>query len=828
MANVLKTRLRARRDSSTNWASANPTILNGERIVVDFYENGNYKYSREKIGDGFKTYNQLPFLDEIQKNNGIGIPNIECSDDGIVNLSGGFASGKYSLEATHKDYLNTETTVGDNETYYPNTLKIPKITISEEGHITSVEEKNITIPNKHIFFTDDKPSIDIIHTDSGTNGSRVDIQHGNMYNNTTFNKYFSGVSTEGYENIYLRDYTVEVAGASYMFITPNPGATVYLKVNGVEYSAVMSNPDDGTYPSGNFEGYPANIDNVDGGSLYGTFNVGDVISLYTKHDVNIVYRTSENANDLTISPSNNAYNQITIPVIKVEEDGHVVKAEDKTVYFNIPDTKIKADDKPSINIYTNENSDGIKSVIVEHGDMYNIEGYRHYYSGIRDLNDDGFSLLKDSILNYGEAYSISDEDLEYLKSGVDFESESVYLEIEGNTYTGTPVISDDNVYNILDFGGIAYLDINTGLFDANDDTHNGKFFSLFSIRTLTPVYDQSTSIDNSETIYINDNNKSAELIIPHFSVEKDGHVIKAKNVKVDIDLPVIDIPEAIDVLSDDKPSLVVTTEKDSVNNTIDIDIQHGNMLNMANGWTHGYTAGNSSTEINIEPGSLNSTFKVPNFVVETDGHIVKAGDTSVTITLPTIPDPDTIDYLGVIDASNYSNFLSSLANVDSSIITKGDFFRVINTGYIKIDSSCNIIGNGTAEEAETNNNVIHVHAGDMVIAISNNPGTTFHRPELAETSGHTVGWTIIACHNVDNVSNGITTKLSVSNASITHTEVDSDGNTISDLGTTISFAGSNNISVSSSGNTITITDNIEPLTSAEIKSMVNTAFGVSL
>ena len=60
----LNTRISWRRDTDTNWISANPVLLNGEIIIVDT-DDGNIRF---KIGDGSKTYTQLPFEDEAIRN----------------------------------------------------------------------------------------------------------------------------------------------------------------------------------------------------------------------------------------------------------------------------------------------------------------------------------------------------------------------------------------------------------------------------------------------------------------------------------------------------------------------------------------------------------------------------------------------------------------------------------------------------------------------------------------------------------------------------------------------------------------------------------------
>lgn len=53
-------RIKQKRDTSANWESRNPVLLNGEIILVDT----NAGELRAKIGDGTKTYTQLPFSDE--------------------------------------------------------------------------------------------------------------------------------------------------------------------------------------------------------------------------------------------------------------------------------------------------------------------------------------------------------------------------------------------------------------------------------------------------------------------------------------------------------------------------------------------------------------------------------------------------------------------------------------------------------------------------------------------------------------------------------------------------------------------------------------------
>lgn len=60
----LKTRIKSRKDTSANWTNNNPVLLDGEIIIVNT-DSGEIRF---KIGDGTKTYTQLPFQDEAIRN----------------------------------------------------------------------------------------------------------------------------------------------------------------------------------------------------------------------------------------------------------------------------------------------------------------------------------------------------------------------------------------------------------------------------------------------------------------------------------------------------------------------------------------------------------------------------------------------------------------------------------------------------------------------------------------------------------------------------------------------------------------------------------------
>ena len=60
MSSFNNIRIQNKRDTAANWETNNPVLLNGELIIVDT----NAGDTRFKIGNGSKTYTQLPFQDE--------------------------------------------------------------------------------------------------------------------------------------------------------------------------------------------------------------------------------------------------------------------------------------------------------------------------------------------------------------------------------------------------------------------------------------------------------------------------------------------------------------------------------------------------------------------------------------------------------------------------------------------------------------------------------------------------------------------------------------------------------------------------------------------
>ena len=92
MANkTLLAQIKQRSDTATNWTTADPVIGDGEIIVVETSAGE----KRFKVGDGEKTFTQLPYADEnilskIKKytaGDGISI-----SNEGVISSTGGSSS----------------------------------------------------------------------------------------------------------------------------------------------------------------------------------------------------------------------------------------------------------------------------------------------------------------------------------------------------------------------------------------------------------------------------------------------------------------------------------------------------------------------------------------------------------------------------------------------------------------------------------------------------------------------------------------------------------------------------------------------------------------
>lgn len=83
---IFNIRLRNKRDTEANWEKKDPLILDGEIIAVTTASGE----TRVKIGDGAKNYTQLPFLDEVLKNE---INNKAAIDAGVYTAVASSSDG---------------------------------------------------------------------------------------------------------------------------------------------------------------------------------------------------------------------------------------------------------------------------------------------------------------------------------------------------------------------------------------------------------------------------------------------------------------------------------------------------------------------------------------------------------------------------------------------------------------------------------------------------------------------------------------------------------------------------------------------------------------
>ena len=121
--NTFNTRIKNKRDTSANWTSKDPVLLDGELIIVDTASGE----TRFKIGDGTKKYSQLPFQDEILRNSKVDL------DAGVYTATASSTDG-IAYSATVPGI--TALTAGASFIMIPNkasTSKAPTLNVSGLG-----------------------------------------------------------------------------------------------------------------------------------------------------------------------------------------------------------------------------------------------------------------------------------------------------------------------------------------------------------------------------------------------------------------------------------------------------------------------------------------------------------------------------------------------------------------------------------------------------------------------------------------------------------------------------------------------------------------------
>lgn len=167
MSNTINTRIKLKRDTSANWTTNNPVLLNGEQILVDTADGE----LRVKVGDGTKTYTQLPFTDEVlrslinEKANTEHIhsyadltdkPTIPTVGNGtIIIKQGGASKGTFTTNQNE----NTIIELTDSDTTYSNA------TTSAAGLMSASDKTKLDT------ITENADSVS--YTPSATSGNKV-------------------------------------------------------------------------------------------------------------------------------------------------------------------------------------------------------------------------------------------------------------------------------------------------------------------------------------------------------------------------------------------------------------------------------------------------------------------------------------------------------------------------------------------------------------------------------------------------------------------------------------------------------------------------------
>lgn len=123
---IYNARIKHKRDTSANWTSSDPVLLDGEIIIVDT-DNG----VRTKTGDGEKKYTQLPFDDEF----------INAKIDQKLDKSGGTMTGDIDMSA----HDITGASQIDADTVHATSLKLNGVYMEASSEGASTAERKVTI-----------------------------------------------------------------------------------------------------------------------------------------------------------------------------------------------------------------------------------------------------------------------------------------------------------------------------------------------------------------------------------------------------------------------------------------------------------------------------------------------------------------------------------------------------------------------------------------------------------------------------------------------------------------------------------------------------------
>lgn len=216
MATEFNTRIAFKRDTSSNWTNKNPVILNGEIILVDT-DSGEL---RAKIGDGSKTYTQLPFSDEVIRNL---VTEHNVSETAHENM--GWITSDNGLPSDPA-LINADTLGGIPASEYAKETDIPtqlSQLSSDSSHRTVTDTEKNTWNNKSDFDGDydkltNKPTIPTVSTSVSSTSTTTaasssavkqayDLANGAMSKSggTFTGTVYAGSSYQSYSTYLLRN-----------------------------------------------------------------------------------------------------------------------------------------------------------------------------------------------------------------------------------------------------------------------------------------------------------------------------------------------------------------------------------------------------------------------------------------------------------------------------------------------------------------------------------------------------------------------------------------------------------------------------------------------
>ena len=122
---LINARMQQKKDTAANWTNNNPVLLNGELIVVETSTGA----IRLKVGDGVKTFNQLPFLDETLR---ALITNVDNNNSAVVMTKNGESQllDTFNIVKLSEEEYNQ---LVDSNTLDPDTLYLTEGDGSGEG-----------------------------------------------------------------------------------------------------------------------------------------------------------------------------------------------------------------------------------------------------------------------------------------------------------------------------------------------------------------------------------------------------------------------------------------------------------------------------------------------------------------------------------------------------------------------------------------------------------------------------------------------------------------------------------------------------------------------